>query len=1050
MSKRSHCNRLARARRTARGESRRHLEALENRHLLTGYMQLNLVADQAAAALIQDAHLINPWGMTTAPQSVGMWVADNGAAAVTLYSGAVNGTPFAPTPAISGSQSGFPTGDVYNTTNDFLVNGPGGVQTPATVLIANQIAGASGAAANSGGIGGPGVTGLTLDNNGTGNFAYAADFQNDKIVVVNGHFQITTSSGSFTDPNLPAGYAPFNIQNIGGQLFVTYAQRQAVGEEGNGAGPQYFVPAKTGGIVDVYDANGNLVKRFSSDSRLNAPWGVVQAPNTFGTFGGDILIGNFGDGRINAFKTDGTFDGQLTDSSGNPITIEGLRALTFGNGTTVGDTNTLFFSSEPGAANQPPETAAVLLLDGGSSGALTAVGNAKFSVTGGEVVVDSNNASAIVGIGNGQLSAPQFDVVGSPGTSVIGNAAIQGTVEGGLPVTSDPLSGLPAPTPAAASSPDHHGAVQATGTMNLTLNPGTYQGGISVSGQATVTLLPGVYILEGGGLTVTGQGRVVGRGVVIYNAAQSAEFDGINVYGRGSLSISAPTSGTYRGIALFQSATGGTPLEITDDGSVSLAGVLYAPRATVRVSGNGQLALQGDLQSAISAQLIANDLKVIGNGQFSLNTLPEASLGSGQHGLLGALKVADNQALAGVGGAIAATEGQQFSGIVAVAASGAATANMTATIDWGDGQTSAGTVSSAANGGFLVSGSHLYASEGNNVVTVVVNDGLGHTTTLNANANIADAPLVAQAAVVRLNPGQASVDNATVATFTDSAPAEPVGNYHATIDWGDGSAASAGTTGFSSGGVFTVAGSHAYASAGRFTVTVTISDVGGATTLVKSQVGHGHADDLAVYVTQVFEDVLLRAPDASGLAFWVNALQQGLPRSNLSNLLTTSDEYLKNRIQKAYRDFLARESDDAGLAFWINQMRHGLTDEQLEAGFIGSPEFFAHGGGTNRTWVDEMYFDLLGRAPDPQGEAFWVNALGQGAIRSQVAQGFAASVEREGASVQGDYRTFLGRSAGPSEIDFWVNAFQNGKTNEGVVAGFLAADEYFKGSTSND
>lgn len=1049
MFKRLQRHRSDRPRRPLGGRPRGAIEPLENRYLLTGYMQLNLVSDQSAAALIQDAHLIDPWGLATAPQSVGLWVADNGSAAVTLYSGEVNGTPFVQNPMVSGSQNGFPTGDVFNATNDFLVNAPGGGQLPATVLVANQI-GVQAAGSNSspGGIGGPGVTGLTIGNNGTANFAYAADFQNDKIVVVNGQFQVTTLNGSFTDPGLPAGYAPFNIQNIGGQLFVTYAQRQVVGEEGNGAGAPYYVPAKTGGIVDIYDANGNFVKRFSSDSHLNAPWGIVQAPAAFGQFGGDILVGNFGDGRINAINADGTFDGQVTDSSGRPITISGLRGLAFGNGTTAGDTNTLFFASEPGAANQPPETTAVLLLDGSSSGALTAVGNAKVNVAGGEVVVDSNNASAIVGIGNGQLSAPEFDVVGSPGTSVIGNANIQGTVAGKLPSTPDPLASLPAPAAAAASSSDHHGAVKATNRDQVVLEPGTYQGGISVSGQATVMLLPGVYVLEGGGLTVTGQGRVVGKGVTIDNSGKNAAFDGINVYGRGSLQITGPTSGAYRGIAVFQGRGGAAPIEIADEGAVALTGVLYAPAATVRISGNGKLSMQGDLQTAANAQLIANDLKVIGNGQFSLNTPPAANMG-GQHGLLGALKVADNQALAGVGGAIDAREGIQFSGVVAVAASGATSANMTASIDWGDGQTSAGTVGAQANGGYLVSGSHTYAAEGDETITVVVNDGLGHSATLNGGVKVADAPLVGAAKVIRLNPGQMAVNNAAVATFTDTGGAEAVGNYHATIDWGDGSAATDGTISLANG-VFTVVGSHAYASVARFPVKVTITDVGGASTTVQSVVGHGSSDNFEVYVTQAFEDVLLRAPDSGGLAFWVNALQNGLPRSNLSNLLTTSDEYLTDRIQKAYNDFLARSPDSAGLAFWLNQMKHGLTDEQLEAGFIGSPEFYEHGGGSDRSWVNEMYFDLLGRAPDAAGEAFWVNGLAHGADRAGVAAGFAASAEREGIAVQGDYRTYLGRSASQVEIDSWVQAFQGGMTNEAVVAGFVASPEYFNASTNND
>ena len=131
-------------------------------------------------------------------------------------------------------------------------------------------------------------------------------------------------------------------------------------------------------------------------------------------------------------------------------------------------------------------------------------------------------------------------------------------------------------------------------------------------------------------------------------------------------------------------------------------------------------------------------------------------------------------------------------------------------------------------------------------------------------------------------------------------------------------------------------------------------------------------------------------------------------------------------------------------------MHSGLTDEQLEAAFIGSAEFYNHAGGSNRGWVDEMYFDLLGRAPDAAGEAYWVNVLALGFSRSLAASGFAASAEREGATVRNDYLTFLGRLPGQSEVDAWVQAFRRGLVNEQIVAGFVASDEYYSEQTAGD
>jgi uncharacterized protein (TIGR03118 family) len=181
--------------------------------------------------------------------------------------------------------------------------------------------------------------GLAFGNNASGVFLYATNFRSGKVDVFDSNFNRATLRGSFSDPDLPAGFAPFGIANIVGNLFVTYAQQDTAKHDPiHGAGL---------GVVDIFDTNGNLIRRFASKRKLNAPWGVVQAPFNFGRASADILIGNFGDGRINVFNPrTGSSERQLTDASGKPIAIDGLWALTFG-GAQSSDPGTLYFDAGP-------------------------------------------------------------------------------------------------------------------------------------------------------------------------------------------------------------------------------------------------------------------------------------------------------------------------------------------------------------------------------------------------------------------------------------------------------------------------------------------------------------------------------------------------------------------------------------------------------------------------------------------------------------------------------------------------------------------------------
>lgn len=1033
------------------------METLEPRCLLTGYVQTNLAADQAGAALVQDPNLVNPWGVVVGAANGDFAVANNGSATATQYQGLAGGSAFSADAPVISVPGGFPTAEVSNTTTDFKISSSsGGASSPASYIFATQTGqlaawnsslSPSGQAVSVASVKGADFTGLAAGVSGGHNYLYAADFQNGKIDVFDGNFQQTTLAGSFTDGSLPAGYAPFNVQLIGTQLYVTYADQQNVGEDGAGGGASFFAPRSTGGIVDVYSTDGTFVKQFSADSSLNAPWGMALAPTNFGAYSNDLLVANFGDGRINAFDSStGAFQGQLSDTAGNPITISGLRGLSFGNGTTAGDANALFFTAEPGAASNPPESAALVLLDPSGQGALTAVGNAAVKVTGGtEIAVNSANASAVVAIGHGRISASEIDVAGQPGLTSVGGGSVSGTIDSGAAPLSDPLASLAAP----AAPSQTFSAVHAAGKDNISLKPGTYVGGIHVSGRATVTLQPGVYYLQGGGLTVTGQAALLGNGVMIYDAPQG-EDDGINVTGRGSLSLTPMTSGDYRGIVLFEARGATTPVRIAGNGSVNLTGAVYASAATVKVSGNGRLNMRGDAQNGIVAQLIASDLNVYGNGAVDVAGTPVAGRNSGEHGLLGMLQTAGASPLAATSANFSVTEGQTFSGGVAAftaTSSSAVASDFSASIDWGDGTTDAGTVSASGAGGFIVTGSHLYAEEGSQNVTVTIHDS-SNTITAQDAVTVADAPLFGSGTHFLSAPGQTK-HGVVVGSFTDTGGADPVGSYSATIDWGDGSTSS-GTITPLGGGTFSVSGNHVYGHPSMFSVTVVVTDDAGATTTIHSQAGNGHADDDELFISQAFEDVLGRGADPSAKQHFKSLLQHGLSRNALGSLLTHSDEYYDKRIQQAYQDYLGRSADARGVAFWRELMRNGLTDEQLEAAFIGSPEFYSHSGGSDRAWVDEMYFDLLGRAPDAAGEAYWVNVLAHGGNRSQVAAGFAASVERESQTVRNDYLTYLGRQPSQNEVNYWVNSFRNGSSNEQLVAGFVGSNEYFHQQTSND
>jgi uncharacterized protein (TIGR03118 family) len=329
----------------------------------SGFTQINLVSDQVGVASLTDGDLVNAWGMAASPgtdQAPGspLWVADNGTDVATLYN---NGT------ATSVSKVGLtvsvtgaaPTGQVFNTDpnpNDFVVTDASGHSGRAVFIFDTENGTIDGWNPGVGATApGPSMVTEIARNNGANavykglaiatasdgkTYLYATNFRSGRVEAYDGTFTpVELPGGLFVDPRLPAGYGPFGIKELAGKLYVTFAQQDA-GLKDDVAGVGH-------GFVDVFTNDGAFVKRLVTRGSLNSPWGLALAPAGFGAFGGDLLVGNFGDGHINVYNpNNGAHRGQLRQANRQPIVIDGLWDLMFGNGNAA-KTNELLFSSGP-------------------------------------------------------------------------------------------------------------------------------------------------------------------------------------------------------------------------------------------------------------------------------------------------------------------------------------------------------------------------------------------------------------------------------------------------------------------------------------------------------------------------------------------------------------------------------------------------------------------------------------------------------------------------------------------------------------------------------
>jgi len=331
----------------------------------------NLVTDNQAvnAAQISDSGSINSWGISDSPTSP-FWVSANGSGVSNVYT--VNPLTNATSKnarIVSIPGNGSVTGQVWNGNSSafngdifLFVSQDGTISGWRSALVnaAETLVPASTANV---------YTGAAEVTSGTSSYLCSANFRNDSIDVINGTVTTPSLTGSFTDPTIPAGYAPYNIQLLGSNLYVTYAVQDAA--------KQNAVKGAGNGIVDVFDTEGNFLSRVASNGTLNAPWGLAIAPTSFGSYAGDLLVGNFGGGAINAYNlsTD-SYVGQLQGTNGLPLSINGLWALTPGNGGNGGSTQDIYFTAGPnnqanglvGVIAPVPEPSTIVLLSVGVIG----------------------------------------------------------------------------------------------------------------------------------------------------------------------------------------------------------------------------------------------------------------------------------------------------------------------------------------------------------------------------------------------------------------------------------------------------------------------------------------------------------------------------------------------------------------------------------------------------------------------------------------------------------------------------------------------------------
>jgi uncharacterized protein (TIGR03118 family) len=838
------------------------IEVLEARQYLTanGYLEVPLAADQAGQALLRDPNLQGAWGVAISPAGGPVWVADNATNVASRYTGAVTGSAFTTTSSVAVPDNS-PTAIAFNQTGDFTI-GTGTNAGAALFFIASQNGEIDGwntgnQAVNAVSVAGAEFTGLAVANNGTNNFLYAADFHDGKIDVFNSSFnQTTLSATAFTDSALPSGYAPYNIQLLNGDLYVTYAKQDAAKEN---------PVASTGnGIIDIYDLNGNLLnsKEFIANGNLNVPYGMAIAPASFGDFANALLVANSGNGQILAYNaTSGAFEGVLNLGPGNsaPITISGIRGLTFGNDSSAGNDTTLFYSAASGGHGQFGEI--LNAFDQPLVAVPTTVAPAQGQAFSGTLATlsDSNslltasNFTVVINWGDGETSSGSetsngnggFNISGTHTYSTAGSRQVAITVSDGTHavtttatanVTDPSFNPVPTRFPATEGQ-SFNGLV---GSFSDPTGPGNYVASI-VWGDGTSSSAGTVTPGSGGGFNVTGTHTYASVGSFTVGVVVS-EVNGTTDVPIGTIDSTAtvgdPNTLTATGspIAATEGQSTTATVATFTDSNAAAAATLFS--ATIN---------WGDSTTASSGTVTKGNngvFTVTGSHAFAENGTLTATVtisdtpGTATATATSVAEVADGNTFTPQTMTIAANAGQTFAGNVATFSDTntlVRAADFTATIDWGDSTSSVGTVT-AANGVLTVSGSHSYASGGaSDPVTVIITEkSPGTASSVATSTAVVGAGDVTGAGATISATASVASSPQTLGSFTPNAN-NSSDTFTATINWGDGTSFTTGTV-TAGGGTFNVIGTHTYSTPGNYSPQVIVYESSGTATATPADV----------------------------------------------------------------------------------------------------------------------------------------------------------------------------------------------------------------------
>jgi uncharacterized delta-60 repeat protein len=826
---------------------------------------------------------------------------------------------------------------------------------------------------------------------------------------------------------------------------------------GNGSNQIFVVRLTPGGVRDfTFGTFGDVTYADTQDKgSLQGNALVIQKDGKIVVAGSDAFGGNtyFALVRLN---TDGSVDNSFTFSNAGLLTGQsGLVLTNFpGTGTDIANSlavepdGTLVAAGEASASAASSAFAvAAYNPDGTPDADFNAVGRATTNFNGIDlasgVAVQSDGSIVAAGTAARFLGLPQFAVARFlPDGTLDPNFGSGGKVTTTFPNT---VGGDQASSVALQSD----GKILVAGTssdspqnggQNFALaryNPdGTLDQTFSFDGLVNTDLFGGERNDSATALALQPDGKivVVGDSVDLFGdpIIGVARYNGDS----GQLQLSAPS------VSVLESADSATLTVTRTAGATGTVTVDYttsdgtATAASDYTKTSNTLTFQDGQTSQTITIPILDDMTLEGGSETFKVTLSNPTGGATLDGLtLATVTIKDPDMVVFP---VTATEGQSFNGIVATfkgSNPSVGAGDYSASVAWGDNTTSAGTITPDPNGGFDVTGTHTYAEEGNYPVTISV--GGADSISLNSQAQVADASLTATP--IKLVVTGHKNFSGPVATFTDADPGGTASDYTATITWDDGTT-SAGSVGGT--GPFTVSGTHLFgAFSGTHHITIAIKDAGGSSISVTGDVKDPTPNEL--FVMQLYQDLLERDADPSGLATWSGLLEQGTTRSQVVLDIEESLEYRQDQVQALYAHYLYRQADAAGLSAFTQFLANGGTVEQAAAALIGSAEYYQNrGGGTASGFLDALYHDGLNRAIDPTGQAALSQALANGADRAQIAEVVFSSAEYRQDLVQTEYLAWLHRPVDNSGLAAFTSALANGMRDEVFVADLLGSDEF--------